>query len=85
LLFSRQRYSSCSQRRAEDSQRKRFVSDSLAFSLRKRTRPHLTIEKAESYTAEMKAMDNKLRALYLERTTADEVTIKQPDESGNDF
>ena len=36
---------------------------------------HLTIEKAESYTAEMKAMDNKLRALYLERTTADEVTI----------
>ena len=36
---------------------------------------HLTIEKAESYTAEMKAMDNKLRALYLGRTTADEVTI----------
>ena len=36
---------------------------------------HLTIEKAESYTAEMKAMDNKLRALYLERTPADEVTI----------
>src|SRR5574344_210409 len=36
---------------------------------------HLTIEKAESYTAEMKARDNKSRALYLARTTADEVTI----------
>ena len=36
---------------------------------------HLTIEKAESYTAEMKAMDNKLRALYLERPNI--VTGKQ--------